>query len=42
MMYSFIGDQFGEDVAETIAHASEYVRNKDPKVDPFAKPEPAQ
>lgn len=37
MTYAFIGSQYGEDVADTIAHASEYVRNKDPAVDPFAK-----
>lgn len=37
MIYAFIGDQYGEDTAERIANASEYVRNTDPKVDPFAK-----
>ncbi|OTA61410.1 class I glutamine amidotransferase-like protein [Hypoxylon sp. EC38] len=36
MMYAFVGDQWGEDVARTLADASEYVRNTDPGVDPFA------
>ncbi|KAI0385239.1 class I glutamine amidotransferase-like protein [Hypomontagnella monticulosa] len=36
MMYAFVAAQFGEDVAQDIANASEYVRNTDPDVDPFA------
>ncbi|KAI0469966.1 class I glutamine amidotransferase-like protein [Xylariaceae sp. FL0804] len=36
MMYAFVADQFGEDVAARISKASEYVRNKDPDDDPFA------
>ncbi|KAH6976384.1 class I glutamine amidotransferase-like protein [Ilyonectria sp. MPI-CAGE-AT-0026] len=37
MMYAFVADQFGEDVAARIAIASEYTRNIDPKSDPFAQ-----
>ncbi|KAF7554997.1 hypothetical protein G7Z17_g2493 [Cylindrodendrum hubeiense] len=37
MMYAFVADQCGEDVAARIAIDSEYVRNTDPKNDPFAK-----
>ncbi|KAH7144203.1 class I glutamine amidotransferase-like protein [Dactylonectria estremocensis] len=37
MMYAFIASQDGEEVAARIAIASEYVRNTDPKYDPFAK-----
>ncbi|KAI1654091.1 class I glutamine amidotransferase-like protein [Daldinia decipiens] len=36
MMYAFVADQYGEDVAQTLANASEYVRNTDPDFDPFA------
>ncbi|KAI1077023.1 class I glutamine amidotransferase-like protein [Whalleya microplaca] len=36
MMYAFIADQYGEDVASDLAKASEYVRNTDPSVDLFA------
>ncbi|KAI1379806.1 class I glutamine amidotransferase-like protein [Hypoxylon crocopeplum] len=36
MMYAFVADQFGEDVASSLAEASEYVRNTDPADDPFA------
>ncbi|CAJ2504376.1 Uu.00g117700.m01.CDS01 [Anthostomella pinea] len=36
MMYAFIADQHGERVAADLANASEYVRNTDPSVDPFA------
>lgn len=36
MMYAFVADQFGEDVAQELADAAEYVRNTDPGVDPFA------
>ncbi|KAI2780254.1 class I glutamine amidotransferase-like protein [Daldinia loculata] len=36
MMYAFVADQYGEDVAQTLANASEYVRNTDPEFDPFA------
>ncbi|XXH02706.1 hypothetical protein Hte_009091 [Hypoxylon texense] len=36
MMYAFVADQYGEDVAQELADAAEYVRNTDPGVDPFA------
>ncbi|KAK6952031.1 hypothetical protein Daesc_006557 [Daldinia eschscholtzii] len=36
MMYAFVGDQYGEDLANTLADASEYIRNTDPDFDPFA------
>ncbi|KAI0835404.1 class I glutamine amidotransferase-like protein [Hypoxylon sp. FL0890] len=36
MMYAFVADQWGEDVARDLADVSEYVRNTDPDVDPFA------
>ncbi|KAI1212637.1 class I glutamine amidotransferase-like protein [Annulohypoxylon truncatum] len=36
MMYAFVADQFGEDVAQTLADDAEYVRNTDPDDDPFA------
>ncbi|KAI2637734.1 class I glutamine amidotransferase-like protein [Hypomontagnella submonticulosa] len=36
MMYAFVAAQFGEAVAQDVANASEYVRNTDPDVDPFA------
>ncbi|KAI1088937.1 class I glutamine amidotransferase-like protein [Rostrohypoxylon terebratum] len=36
MMYAFIADQFGEDVASRLADMAEYVRNTDPTNDPFA------
>ncbi|OTB11480.1 hypothetical protein K445DRAFT_322064 [Daldinia sp. EC12] len=35
MMYAFVGDQYGEDLANTLADASEYIRNTDPDFDPF-------
>ncbi|SPO05588.1 related to ThiJ/PfpI family protein [Cephalotrichum gorgonifer] len=34
-IFAFIEAQYGEDVAEALAKQSEYVRNKDPKNDPF-------
>ncbi|KAI2615375.1 class I glutamine amidotransferase-like protein [Hypoxylon sp. NC1633] len=36
MMYAFVADQYGEDVARELADAAEYVRNTDPDADPFA------
>ena len=36
MMYAFVSDQWGEDVAQNIADRSEYTRQKDSKKDPFA------
>ncbi|KAI1392399.1 class I glutamine amidotransferase-like protein [Hypoxylon trugodes] len=36
MMYAFVGDQYGADTASKLAFASEYVRNTDPDMDPFA------
>ncbi|KAI1803912.1 class I glutamine amidotransferase-like protein [Daldinia bambusicola] len=36
MMYAFVADRFGDDLAQTLADASEYVRNTDPDWDPFA------
>ncbi|KAI1335339.1 class I glutamine amidotransferase-like protein [Xylariaceae sp. FL0016] len=36
MMYAFVADQYGENVAADIAKASEYVRNTDSENDPFA------
>ncbi|KAH8666913.1 class I glutamine amidotransferase-like protein [Xylariales sp. PMI_506] len=36
MMYAFIADQYGEDVAHTLSVRSEYIRNTDPDEDPFA------
>ncbi|KAI2463058.1 class I glutamine amidotransferase-like protein [Annulohypoxylon bovei var. microspora] len=36
MMYAFVADRFGEDVARGLADAAEYVRNTDPDNDPFA------
>lgn len=37
MMYAFVADQYGEDVAAELANASEYERKTDPNHDPFAK-----
>ncbi|XDG08025.1 hypothetical protein ABKA04_007640 [Annulohypoxylon sp. FPYF3050] len=36
MMYAFVADQFGEDVASKLADDAEYVRNTDSTNDPFA------
>ncbi|KAI8966095.1 class I glutamine amidotransferase-like protein [Daldinia sp. FL1419] len=36
MMYAFVADRYGDDVAQMLANASEYVRNTDPDADPFA------
>ncbi|KAL4731648.1 hypothetical protein ACLX1H_000625 [Fusarium chlamydosporum] len=36
MMYAFIADQYGQDIADDTAKGSEYVRNTDPEADPFA------
>lgn len=37
MMYAFVERQYGSDAAEDVRRASEYVRNTDPKDDPFAQ-----
>lgn len=37
MIYAFVEEQYGAEVAETLANASEYERNTDPKRDPFAR-----
>lgn len=37
MIYAFIAKQYGKSVADDTAIGSEYVRNTDPTVDPFAK-----
>ncbi|KAI1326538.1 class I glutamine amidotransferase-like protein [Xylariaceae sp. FL0255] len=37
MFYAFVADQYGEETAALIAHASEYVRNMDADDDPFAR-----
>ncbi|KAM5354638.1 hypothetical protein ACJ41O_001285 [Fusarium nematophilum] len=37
MTYAFIAEQYGQEMADDTAIGSEYVRNKDPKVDPFAQ-----
>ena len=36
-MYAFVAALHGEGVAEAIAERSEYVRNKNASVDPFAR-----
>lgn len=36
MMYAFLGEHYGEDVARDLAQAAEYVRNTDSTVDTFA------
>ncbi|KAM0559949.1 hypothetical protein ACHAPJ_003901 [Fusarium lateritium] len=36
MIYAFLADQYGQEVADDTANGSEYVRNTDPKSDPFA------
>ncbi|KAI0883735.1 class I glutamine amidotransferase-like protein [Annulohypoxylon maeteangense] len=37
MMYAFVAEHFGEEVAGDLADVAEYVRNTDPDNDPFAK-----
>jgi transcriptional regulator GlxA family with amidase domain len=37
MMFAFVADQYGEEVAERISIRSEYRRHKDSTDDPFAK-----
>ncbi|KAI0849998.1 class I glutamine amidotransferase-like protein [Daldinia vernicosa] len=37
MMYAFVADQYGEDIAQTLADRAEYIRNTDPDFDPFAE-----
>lgn len=37
MTYAFVADQYGEDLAQEIANRSEYTRQKDSTIDPFAK-----
>ncbi|KAI5460842.1 class I glutamine amidotransferase-like protein [Mariannaea sp. PMI_226] len=39
MIFAFISEQYGEALAEEVAVVLEYVRNKDPTVDPFARQE---
>ena len=36
-MYAFVERFYGAHVADQIAHASEYVRNKDPNADEFSE-----
>jgi transcriptional regulator GlxA family with amidase domain len=36
MMYAFIADQYGQEIADDTAKGSEYVRNTDSDADPFA------
>lgn len=36
MMYAFVSEMYGEDVAAEIAQRSEYVRNTDSTDDPFS------
>lgn len=36
MTFAFVERQYGRDIADDVTRSSEYVRNKDPKVDPFA------
>ncbi|KAF5661416.1 hypothetical protein FHETE_8478 [Fusarium heterosporum] len=36
MIYAFIAEQYGQEIADDTADASEYVRNTDAKSDPFA------
>ncbi|KAH7233245.1 class I glutamine amidotransferase-like protein [Fusarium tricinctum] len=36
MIYAFIADQYGQELADDTAKGSEYVRNTDSKEDPFA------
>ncbi|KAF4967078.1 hypothetical protein FSARC_5370 [Fusarium sarcochroum] len=36
MIYAFIAEQYGQEIADDTANGSEYVRNTDPKEDPFA------
>lgn len=36
MIYAFIAEQYGQEIADDTADGSEYVRNTDPKSDPFA------
>lgn len=36
MMYAFVAEQYGDDVAGAIAKQSEYIRNLDPNDDPFS------
>jgi transcriptional regulator GlxA family with amidase domain len=37
MMFAFIEKQYGSDAAEDVRRGSEYVRNTNPKDDPFAQ-----
>jgi transcriptional regulator GlxA family with amidase domain len=36
MIYAFIAEQYGQEIADDTADGSEYVRNTDPQSDPFA------
>ncbi|ATY64868.1 ThiJ/PfpI family protein [Cordyceps militaris] len=40
MTFGFVAAQYGEDVAATVAHRQEYIRNTDPNNDPFAPDSP--
>ncbi|RFU77996.1 hypothetical protein TARUN_4231 [Trichoderma arundinaceum] len=37
MLYDFMANQYGEDVAARVAEVAEYIRNTDPSNDPFDK-----
>jgi transcriptional regulator GlxA family with amidase domain len=37
MMYAFVSEIYGENIAQELADNSEYRRNTDPDDDPFAK-----
>lgn len=37
MIFAFVEKQYGSDAAEDVRRGSEYVRNTDPKDDPFAQ-----
>ncbi|OAA81974.1 ThiJ/PfpI family protein [Akanthomyces lecanii RCEF 1005] len=41
MTFGFVAAQYGEELAATVAHRQEYIRNSDPTNDPFA-PESAE
>ncbi|CAM1510696.1 Fc.00g010310.m01.CDS01 [Cosmosporella sp. VM-42] len=37
MIYAFIAEHYGQEIADDTANGSEYVRSTDPKIDTFAK-----
>lgn len=37
MIFAFVEKQYGSDAATEVSRGSEYVRNVDPKNDPFAQ-----